>query len=253
MSEYKYGLTLSGGGVRGIAHIGAIRALHEFDIEPEIISGASAGAIVGALYAQGYTPDEMLEFFKKTKLFSWKNYSWLKPGFLDTDKFVDIFAEQLPEDDFESLGKKLYVVATDIENGEERVFEKGPLIQPILASAAFPVVFSPVEIDGKLFSDGGIVNNFPVELIRNQCDQLIGVFVGTMKKANRKDLDSTLEILERAYDLNLAVQSLRKMDQVDIAITPEKLAGYKTFDTRQIQDIHDIGYEAAKRVLDQLD
>ena len=250
MGKHKVGLTMSGGGVRGLAHVGVIRALEERDMEPTVLSGASAGSIVGALYAYGYTPDEIYDIFENTEIFRWGNYTWLKPGLIDTDKFYKIFKEWLPEDNFEALKKELYIVATDIVNGKPKIFSEGPLIKPVLASAAFPVVLSPVEIDGTLYADGGIVNNFPVELIRDKCETLVGVYVNHPKKLTPEDLDSTLEILERAYKLNIAHQSLKKLDTVDIAITPEKLSDYNTFDTRNLKKIHDRGYKEACKVLD---
>ena len=79
------GLVLSGGGVRGVAHIGAIQALLEHDIAPDVVSGSSAGAVVGALYCNGYSPEEMLDFFKKTPLFHINKFAFSKPGFIDTD------------------------------------------------------------------------------------------------------------------------------------------------------------------------
>lgn len=251
MEKPKYGLTLSGGGVRGLAHVGVIRAMEERGIEAEVISGASAGAVVGALYAQGFSPDEMLDFFESAEIFRWDHFTWLKPGLIDTEKFYNVLLKAFPDDDFSSLNKQLNIVATDIVNGKPKVFSQGQLIKPILASAAFPVVLSPVEIDGILYADGGIVNNFPVELVRDHCQTLIGVYVSAPKTLQPEDLDSTIEILLRAYHLNIANQSLSKIHMVDIPITPEKLSEYNTFDTRHLRKIHDIGYEEAKRVLDQ--
>lgn len=251
MKKHQYGLTLSGGGVRGLAHVGVIKALEERGIEPTILSGASAGAIVGALYAKGYSSEDMLDFFHSTEIFRWQNYSLSKPGFIDTDKFYDIFKDHLPEDSFESLEKDLYIVTTDILNGEPQIFHEGQLIKAILASAAFPVVLSPVEIDGVLYADGGIVNNFPVELIREKCETLIGVYVNVPQKLTKKDLDSTMDVLERAYHLNISYKSIKKMDQVDIPITPDELTKYNTFDTRKMDKIYKIGYEEACRVLDE--
>lgn len=251
MEKHKYGLTLSGGGVRGLAHVGVIRAMQERGLEADVISGASAGAIVGALYARGLSPDEMLDFFKGTELFRWDVLTWIKPGLIDTEKFYKVFHEIFPEDDFSSLDKRLKIVATDIVNGKPKIFDDGELIKPILASAAFPVVLSPVDIGGILYADGGIVNNFPVELVRDQCQTLIGVYVSTPKTLKPEDLDSTVEILLRAYHLNIANQSLSKMNMVDIPITPEELTDYNTFDTRHLQKIHDIGYEEGKRIFEQ--
>src|SRR6056297_1530301 len=94
------GLVLSGGGVRGVAHIGAIKALGEFGIRPSHIAGTSAGAIVGALYAGGCNWEEILDFFKTTQIFSIKKYARSKPGFVDTEKFYDHLKSYLPEDNF---------------------------------------------------------------------------------------------------------------------------------------------------------
>ena len=98
-NKHKLGLVLSGGGVRGVAHIGVIKALLENDIEPDVVSGSSAGAVVGALYCNGYTPDQMLEFFKLTPLFHVNKFAFLKPGFIDTDKlYIEITGIDVSDD-----------------------------------------------------------------------------------------------------------------------------------------------------------
>ena len=108
------GLVLSGGGVRAAAHIGVIKALEEHGIFPTHISGTSAGAIVGALYAHGYTCDEMMLFFKNVPILDLKKYAINKPGFFDSEKYYSIFSKYFPIDDFSSLKKHLVITATDI-------------------------------------------------------------------------------------------------------------------------------------------
>ena len=115
-NDLAYGIVLSGGGVRGLAHIGVIKALEENGIYPTYITGASAGAIVGTFYAAGYPCEEILDFFHSTSMFSINNYTYRKPGLLDTDKFYKIFKKYFPEDRFEALKKSLYISATDILN-----------------------------------------------------------------------------------------------------------------------------------------
>ncbi|WKX76889.1 patatin-like phospholipase family protein [Zobellia laminariae] len=131
------GLVLSGGGIRGVAHIGAIKALEEHGIFPTHIAGTSAGAVVGALYASGASWAEILHFFKTIPLFRTQNYARSKPYFFDTEKYYENFKKFFPVDDFSALKKPLYVTATDIIRGTLKVFHKGQVIRPVLASATF--------------------------------------------------------------------------------------------------------------------
>lgn len=103
--QYRLGIVLSGGGTRGVVHIGVLRALTEAGIEPDALSATSSGAIVAALYAAGYSSKEMLEFFEERGPFRLSKLSLLKPGFLDTEKSYADFLDYLPEDSFEALGK----------------------------------------------------------------------------------------------------------------------------------------------------
>ncbi|MDX1769867.1 MAG: patatin-like phospholipase family protein [Arenibacter troitsensis] len=119
------GLVLSGGGVKGMAHIGMIQALNEFGISTQSVSGTSVGALVGALYANGNSVEEMLQFFKETPLFRYNFMTILKPGLLDTERYFDLLARYLPGNTFESLERKLFVVATDLQKGDEKKFSEG--------------------------------------------------------------------------------------------------------------------------------
>ncbi|WP_273565712.1 patatin-like phospholipase family protein [Maribacter halichondriae] len=180
------GLVLSGGGARGIAHIGAIKALEEHGIYPSHIAGTSAGAVVGALYAGGCSWEEMLDFFKTTQIFSLNKYARNKPGLVDTDKFYDQFKSYLPKDSFETLQKPLYITATNLLDGTLKVFHRGELIRPVLASAAVPGIFAPVKIKNGYYVDGGALNNFPVDLIQMYCDRIVGVYVNPFEKIKSK-------------------------------------------------------------------
>ncbi|HCM76944.1 MAG TPA: patatin [Cytophagales bacterium] len=244
--ENKIGLVLSGGGVRGVAHVGVLKVLEEVGIKISHLSGASAGSIVGALYAAGHSPDTILEFFKKTSIFSISNYAIFKPGIIDTSKLIAVFKKYLEDDSYESLQKKLYIVATDIENAQSKIFSEGPVIQTILASSAFPMVFTPVNIDGILYSDGGIMNNFPIEPLEGVCDKIIGVYVNPIDTVKKNDLNSSLSIMQRAYHLSIGASSLRKYELFDVLIAPRGLSKYDTFSMSHIDEIYEIGYEAAQ-------
>ncbi len=253
MKKYKWGLVLSGGGMRGAAHAGVIKALEEHGIEPGVVAGASAGAIAGSLYAGGHSWATVLELFENPAMFKWSLIGHRKAGFIDSDQFVPVFTRYFPEDSFEALKKPLYITATDIENGRSRIFSSGQLIRPILASAAYPLVFTPVKIEGTLYADGGIMNNFPVEPLLDQCEQLIGVYVNPvlLRKMPAKAFDSGLDIAERAYQLSVARDVAHKFSHCAITICPEPLAEYGTFDLLKADEIFDIGYKAGKKALKQ--
>lgn len=247
-----YGLVLSGGGVRGVAQIGAIKALEENGIFPTVISGTSAGAVVGAFYAAEYSWEEMLDFFRSTTLFSFHNFPFRKPGLIDTEHLVNIFKKYFPEDSFEKLNKKLYVCTTDMISNKMKIYHTGELILPLLASAAFPGVFSPVSINDSLYSDGGITNNFPVEPLLAECDKIIGVYVNPIKKIEVEDLKSAVSVIERAYEISRANSSMRKFRDCQFVISPEELNRFSIFGTRHIDEIFNIGYEETLRTLEAL-
>ena len=238
------GLVLSGGGVRGIAHIGVIKALLEHNINPDIVSGSSAGAVVGALFCNGYDPDEMLEFFKKTPLFHLNRFAFSKPGFIDTDKFHSDFKKYLGHDDFSFLRKKLFVTAVNMCNGRLRVFEKGQLIRPLLASSAFPGLFSPVNIENELYGDGGILDNFPIAPIKSSCNLMIGSYTSPLGEIEPEELKYSVNVLERAIRINYSKRSHAKFKHCKLMIAPLKLVKYGLLDVGKIDEIFQIGYES---------
>ncbi len=246
------GLVLSGGGVRGIAHIGAIKALEEMDIYPTHIAGASAGAIVGALYAAGHGWEVILDFFKTVQIFSINRYARNKPGFVDSEKFYDSFVAYLPTDSFEALQKKLYITATNMLDGTSKVFHQGELIRPVLASASFPGLFAPVKIKDGYYADGGILNNFPSELIQKYCDRMIGSYVNPFEKVKIEDLKHSYSIMERAYKIRMASDSLAKFKDCDLVISAKDLTNYSTFLLKDMDTIFALGYDAAKTALKNL-
>ncbi|MFD2914557.1 patatin-like phospholipase family protein [Psychroserpens luteus] len=244
------GLVLSGGGARGAAHIGAIKALEEFGISPTHISGTSAGAIIGALYAAGVSWSEMLNFFKTISIFQTTRYARNKPGFINSEKFYDDLKVYFPIDDFNVLEKSLFITAANVIDGTLKIFKKGQLIKPIIASASFPGVFTPTEINGKFYIDGGTLNNFPVEPLKKDCDKIIGIYVNPLKKISIKDLKHSYSVVERAYKIKVASESMLKFPDCDLVISPEELINYGTFDMNSIDAIFNLGYTTTKKALE---
>ena len=241
----KTGLVLSGGGFRGVAHIGVIKALEEMGITPAFISGTSSGAIIGAMYAAGHQYSTILEFIKGINIFSIYKYARNKPGFVDTEKFYDDFYKFLPEDNFSSLKIPFFVTATNLLKGELEVFDSGPLIRPILASAAFPGVFAPVKMGTQYYIDGGTLNNFPVDLIREHCDHIIGVYVNPFRTISFEELKHSYNVLERAYQIRSANNAISKFTDCDVLIIPKGLDKYGTFSIKNMDALVLSGYKKA--------
>jgi NTE family protein len=243
------GLVLSGGGIRGVAHIGVIKALEEHGLFITHIAGTSAGAIVGSLYAYGYNWKEIKTFFRRLQIFNIKKFAISKPGFLDAEKFYSFFKSYLINDNFSALNKELLITATNILDGNLEVFNTGELIRPILASAAFPGLFTPVKIKGSYYVDGGALNNFPVEYLRSKCDFLIGVYVNGFDDIDIGDLKHSYNVVERAFKLKSVKEDLAKFKDCDLVIYPKELCKYGTFDKNHLNDIFKLGYKVANQVL----
>jgi NTE family protein len=245
----KLGLVLSGGGFRGVAHAGAIKALEEHGLFPTHIAGTSAGAVVGALYAYGHNDKQIKTFFKKLQIFDIKKFALSKPGFFDAEKFYPFFNSYLINDDFKALNKELIITATNILEGKLETFRKGELIRPLLASSAFPGLFTPVHIDGHYYVDGGALNNFPANLLRPTCDVLIGVYVNGFDIIDMNDLKHSYNVIERAFRLKAIREDLAKFRYCDLVIYPKDLRKFGTFDKRNLDSIFKIGYECASETL----
>lgn len=248
----KNGLVLSGGGVLGIAHIGLIKVLEEHQINIDYISGTSVGALIGALYAAEVPAEKMIEFFKTTPLFNWSYYSLRKPGWFLTDPYSEHLTKYLSADTFEALQKPLFVIATDIASGEYHVFKEGALINTVLASSAIPGFFTPVEINKRLYSDGGIVNNFPIEPLKPVCDKIIGSFVSPIKPVPIEELNTSFKVMRRAFELTTYTRSSFRLKSCELLFQPLELYDYSWYDTSQIDEIFEIGYQEAQLLLPQI-
>ncbi len=243
METKKRGLVLSGGGHRAAAHVGVLKAMGEYGIFPDIISGTGAGALVGALYAANHSPDDILAAFKKVGVFNFARHDQNFQDVIDTDFFCNLLKEYLPDDSFEALHKRLFVTTTDLLHGCIKVFEEGPLIQVLLASISFPGLFKPVKMNDTLYIDGCILDNFPVDPIQEKCDVLYGVYVSPITQLTYTDFQHTYNVLDRAFQLPMNQITMNKFPLCDVLIYPHELGNHSLFDAKHLDDIFHIGYE----------
>jgi NTE family protein len=249
---YKFGIALSGGGARGIVHIGVLEALHKYGIRPEIISGASAGALVGAFYAAGMEPLEILEVVKSNKMV--KMFKWQLPsnGLIDIKKIVSLLESCIGTDDFASLKKPFYCSVVNLNSGHSEIKSEGKLFQWVLASASIPVIFEPQIIDGNTYVDGGLLNNLPVDCIRDQCRILIGVHVN--HNGPEESISGIKAIAERTLRLAMGQNVRESLSKCDFVIDPPETRKFNTFDFKKADEIFKIGFEETeKRILQMFD
>jgi len=251
VKKYKIGLVLSGGGTRGFAHLGVIQALNEAGIFPDVISGTSAGALAGVLYADGHTPKEIQKILNSGSRLDFMRPALPREGLLQIGGVIKILKNCLHAKTFEELKIPLYVSATDLNNGKAVYFSTGDLLDPVIASASIPVLFQPVIINNICYVDGGVLDNLPIRPIKNQCKILIGSFVnpvGYMEK-----ISGLINIAERTFMLSMSKEIIEKSKKFDLLISPLELRKYKILDPEKADELFAIGYKATKAKLKEID
>ena len=245
--KVRFGVALSGGGARGFAHIGALKALEEYGLQPDVVSGTSMGALVGVLYAAGHSPDEISEMIRHEKFYKWVDIRLRKGGILNLKKVQDLLTEMIGENDFSTLKKPFYVSVANLNSGENEVRSGGKLFEFVIASCSIPLIFAPQKIDGQTYVDGGLFNNLPVEAIRDKVDVVIGIHVN--HNSPMDEIDGTREIAERCFQLSIAQNVQKSRELCDYFIDPPEARRFGTFDFPQIDQIIQVGYNEATRVL----
>lgn len=244
---YNTGLVLSGGGTRGFAHLGVLQALNEEGIYPDVVSGASAGALAGVLYCDGITPQEALKIMKGSSRLNYMKPAMPRDGLLQLSGIKKILEDHLHARKFEDLKIPLYASATDLNNGKPVYFSKGQLLDPILASASIPVLFKPVIIDNIHYVDGGVLDNLPLKPIEKLCRFKIGSFVNPVGK--EESLTSLIKITERTFMIMMAKEVTEKSKRFDLFISPQELKNYGILSPDEADTVYKIGYEATREKL----
>ncbi|MCG8323483.1 MAG: patatin-like phospholipase family protein [Cytophagales bacterium] len=245
----RIGLVLSGGGARGIAHIGIIKALRERGVNFAAISGTSAGAVVGAMHCYGYDADEMLEIVIKTSFLKHMRPALARTGLLRIENLKDFFLKYMPENDFESLKTPLTVAATELKKGLTTFFSEGELITPVLASCCVPVLFNPVKYRGGTYVDGGILNNLPVEPIRDKVDFIIGCHSNPID--DDFDVKNVKVLIERSLLMAINGNTQKRKEMCNLLIEPPGLKKYAGSELSKARELFDVGYQFTRENFDE--
>ncbi len=248
-TKYNVGYALSGGFIKGFAHLGVIQALIEHDIKPEIISGVSAGALAGVFYADGNEPYKVLDFFAGHKFFDLTKFIIPKMGLFDLSEFKEFLRANLKTKNIEDLPTPFIISATDLDKGRIAHFTKGEIAERVAASCCMPVLFSPVKINNTHYVDGGLFMNLPVSVIRKQCEKVIAINVSPLVATQYKK--NIISIAIRSYNFMFQANTLNEIKKADMLIELSNLQDFGNTELDKANDIFMQGYNTANDILSQ--
>jgi NTE family protein len=235
------GLVLSGGGIRGVAHLGVIQALTDNGITFSHISGCSAGAVAAAFFAAGYAPKDILKIIEETKLLKLVRIAFGSTGLVSILNARFLFEKHIPHNSFQKLNIPVTIASVDLGEGKLVYFTDGELDMAILASCCLPGIFQPIIINKHMYIDGGVLNNFPVEPLIGNCDLIIGSSCNHLPVV--AEIGSFINMVDRAAMIAINSSLERHKALCDVVIEPHALGGYGIFDTEAAEEIYMIGYE----------
>jgi NTE family protein len=234
-------LALSGGGARGIAHLGVLAALDELGLPVGALAGASSGGIVGAFYAAGFAPREVLRLLQGTSIPRLTRPVFSRLGLLGMDAVAQLLARNLgPVQRFEDLSIPLTLVATDLEASESVYFSQGELLPPLLGSAAVPIVYRPIAYQGRQLVDGGLLNNLPVEPLLTLGHSVVGVHCNPLHR--EAPLPTLRRVVERTLQIALSANVASRKAQCALLLEPPQLRQYRPLDFRKADELFEVGY-----------
>lgn len=248
-ARHKLGLALSGGGTKGVAHIGVFRALQEADIPVFCVAGTSAGSIVGAMFCAGLSWEDMAKEAQKLGRKDILDKRWIIGS--NSQNIASAIRRVLGNTTFDQLSLPFAAVAVDLQSGEEVVLRQGEVATAVAASSSVPILFKPTVLDGNVLVDGGLLNNMPADVCRQMgADIVLGVDLNYARgkgTASTKMLDTALA----TWNITTKNAMLKGQLNSDIIITPE-LSAYKNTRLDNVSDMIQEGYIAALEKIPQI-
>lgn len=248
--QYEIGFVLSGGFIKGFAHLGAMQALEEHGITPDIISGVSAGSIAGAFLADGRQPYEVVDIFTRYKFNDLAVWARSTSGLFKLNDFITFLKKNLRAEKIEDLSIPLLIEATDFDHGKQVIFHRGRLPERIAASCCMPIVFSPVKIGSTYYVDGGILNNMPASSIRESCEKVIGINVSPVPPGRLQKMN-VVNIALRTYTLMFHSNTFEEAKLCDLLIEPTGLDRYHNRELEYADEIFKKGYDFTQKLLEE--
>ena len=247
--KYPLGIAFSGGGAKAAAHCGALQALKEYGIKPDVMSGTSAGALAAVLYSSGFSPKQMIEIFQGLNFFKDIVTPRLpKGGLFDSRPLLELIHNKLPYRRLEDLPIPTYIVASDVEHGVSKVFTKGEIAPRVVASCSIPVIFKPMCINGIHYVDGGTFQNLPVTAIRQKCDKVIALNLNHLEEEKFKN--NLVSVAYRSFMMMMVSNVATDAAQADLFIELDT-CGCMAHDLSKIEELFSRGYESTVKVLEE--
>ena len=243
----KTGIALSGGGARGFAHLGVIKALNEFGIYPDVISGTSAGAIVGAFVANEFAPETIHEILKDHGVFEYSSFALPNRGLLNLDGLEKLLDTEIGSLDIKDLPKPFYAAAVNLNKGRLKYFNSGNIGDIVRASASIPVLFNPKTIDGDDYVDGGLLDNLPVAPLLNECEQIIGVNLSPFQQMEK--IGGISDVASRVFQLSINSTAWNSKNLCHIWIEPEGVNKFDILDNDKADELFQLGYSFTTNLL----
>lgn len=249
----KLGIAFSGGGIRGVAHIGVVKALEEYGIQASVVSGTSAGAIVASMYAAGMDSESMLNFVLQSNIYKTLSFHWPLKGFASLNYLKDRLNEELPLKDFSEMKSGLYITMTDLQEGKLEIASgSGNVIDYIAASCAIPMIFEPVKINQKLYVDGGVFKNLPASLIYDKCEVLMGINLMPKILMSEDKFKNLLNIAARTFEMSIWKNQQEDIPYCDLHLEIRGIHQYHIFNVGKVQEIFWAGYQTAQKRIPEL-
>jgi NTE family protein len=249
--KISYGLALSGGGARGIAHLGMLQAMEENNIHPDVISGTSMGALVAVGYGLGMQPVEMLNMInREIKPLTLSNMNMRRMGLFNLKKVEKLYRQWAPTDDFSALKIPTFITVTNLNTGHFEIKSEGPLVAFTIASASIPLLFCPVIINGTYYVDGGLTKNMAAHVLQDKCDKIIGSHVNHIAEIN--SFKRMKDVAARSYHLAVFNTIRDELGYCDYVVDPPNTRLYSTLDFNKADEIFEVGYREGLLLVKQL-
>ena len=246
------GLALGGGFARGMAHIGVLKVLEEENIPIRYIAGTSVGALLGAAYCSGVSPDELQAMAVRVRFKHFARWTLSRYGFASNDRMIGFLSSILKVKTFEELRIPLAVTATDFSTGDGVVFDSGSLIEPVRASCAYPGMFSPVKINGRWLVDGMLAHAVPTKPLRKMgADRVIGVHLKGKWAAPDGTPRHLFDVIGQCFSIAQDLTCGLWKDAADLIIEPD-VNGYKYDDFQHSNALIQAGEEVTRAMLPQI-
>jgi NTE family protein len=245
-------LVLGSGGARGYAHIGVIEVLEQHGIKPDFIVGTSAGSIVGSIYASGKSPEQLRQIALNMKVGDVRDFKIGMKGFFDGQKVEDYVNKQINQMPLEKMKIPMYVVATELQNGEKTIFNYGNTGQAVRASVSIPSMFIPTKIKGKEYVDGGLVSPVPVNIAKELGADIV-IAVDILAQPVNTETSNVWGLFNQNINIMQNRLAAEELKNADIVIQPDLREKAHIFDVKGRQDTMQAGMDAANQRMHDLD